>query len=298
MRIVYLGTTDFAVTVLELLASSEHAPSLVVTRPDRPKGRGRQTSPPPVAEAARRLGIPVEQPEDVNGEEARAAITGAGAQAVCICAYGALLKEPLLSDHDMLNVHPSLLPRWRGAAPVERAIQAGDARTGVSIMRPVAELDAGPVFASREEPIAADDDYGSLAPRLARLGGELLVEVLGRRPDPVPQTEDGATYAEKVRREERELDPGRPADELARTVRAFHPHIGTWLEAGPQGRLGVRRAAPAPKGPEQGSLEDAGGRLLLGTAEGALELLEVQPPGGRAMTAADYLRGHGPLSVA
>jgi methionyl-tRNA formyltransferase len=297
---VYVGTSDFAVTVLERLAESRHRPALVVTRPDRPKGRGRRMLPPPVAPAARGLGIEVIQPEDLGSREVRDRIAAADPEAVCVCAYGAMIREPLLSEHPLLNVHPSLLPRWRGAAPVERAIAAGDTQTGVSIISLVAELDAGPIHLARAEPIAADDDYGSLAPRLARLGGELLVETLDTRPEPRPQAVEGLTYAEKISPEERRLDPSRPPDELARTVRALNPHIGTWVETGPQGRLGVRRAAPAPEGPvpPPGELAASYGRLLLGADGGALELIEVKPPGGRAMAAPDYIRGHAQQSEA
>ena len=294
MRTVYLGTSDFAVTVLERLAESPHRPALVVTRPDRPKGRGRKLAPPPAAEAARALGIEVLQPEDVNGEEARAAIAAAGPEAVCICAYGALLKEPLLSEHPMLNVHPSLLPRWRGAAPIERAIEAGDEETGVSIMRPVAEMDAGPVCLARVEPIEHADDYGSLAPRLARLGGELLVEALDTAPPFVEQPGEGVTIAPKIAGEDRRLDPALDAAAAWRRVRALNPHIGTYVDLPGGERLGVRRAAltdAPPPPPSELSAED--GRLLAGFVDAALELLEVQPPGGRPMDAAAYLRGHG-----
>src|SRR5262249_40401622 len=142
---VYLGTSEFAVAVLRSLASSRHRPSLVVTRPDRPKGRGRRLASPPVADAARELGIDLLQPLDVSAPEVAARIAADAPEAVCVCAYGALIKEPLLSAHEMLNVHPSLLPRWRGAAPVERAMMAGDPETGVSIMRVTAGLDSGPV---------------------------------------------------------------------------------------------------------------------------------------------------------
>src|SRR6476469_1361384 len=147
-----MGTSEFAVAVLRRLDDSPHSPALVVTRPDRPRGRGRKLLPPPVAEAARDLGLELYQPDSVNSDEARARISGALPDEVLICAFGALIKDPLLSDHPMLNVHPSLLPRWRGAAPVERAIEAGDAVTGVSIMRPVEAMDAGPVCLQREEP--------------------------------------------------------------------------------------------------------------------------------------------------
>ena len=275
------------------LAAGEHRPELVVTRPDRRRGRGRRLAAPPVGEAARELGIELAQPESVNSDEARQRIASARPEAVCVCAFGALVKEPLLSDYEMPNVHPSLLPRWRGAAPVERAIEAGDAETGVSIMRLTAGLDEGPVYLQRAEPIAREDDYGSLAERLARLGGELLVEVLDTRPEPSPQPEEGATYAAKIERHERRLDPERAAEELERKVRALNPHVGTYLEIGTDDRLGVRRAAagPADPGAEPGELVQKDDRLSLSTAAGALELLEVQPPGGRPMPGAAWLRG-------
>src|SRR3954463_11894346 len=173
--VVFLGTSDFAADVLRALAQTpEHRPMLVVTRPDAKQGRGRKIGPPPVAVAARELGIDVDQPASVNDDQARARIAAVQPTAVVLCAFGALVKEPLLSDYDILNVHPSLLPRWRGAAPVERAMMAGDAQTGVSIMRLVAELDAGPVYAQGTEPILPTDDYAALSARLQRLSVALL----------------------------------------------------------------------------------------------------------------------------
>jgi methionyl-tRNA formyltransferase len=287
-----MGTSDFAVAVLRRLAESPHAPALIVTRPDKPRGRGRHTLPPPVAEAARELGIEVFQPDSVNSDEARARIAAAEPDEVLICAFGALIKDPLLSEHAMLNVHPSLLPRWRGAAPIERAIEAGDEVTGVTIMRPTAELDAGPICLQREEPIGPGDDFGTLSPRLAELGGELLVETLDKRPQCTPQPEDGVTIAPKIEPDERRLDPSAGAELLVRRVRALNPHIGTWIELNASERLGVRRARVAPVSAAPGALVEEDGRLLWGCAGGALELLVVQPPGGRAMDAADYLRGH------
>ena len=288
-----MGTSEFAGTVLKRLAASGHHPVLAITRPDRQRGRGRRIQSPPVADAARELAIEVAQPEDVNAEDARALVAAAAPDAVVICAYGALIREPLLSAHEMLNVHPSLLPRWRGAAPVERAIEAGDSETGVSIMRPVAELDAGPVFAKRAEPIHPDDDYGSLAGRLAELSGELLTEVLTEPRDAVPQPPEGVTYAAKIERDDRRLDTDRPAEALERWVRALRPHVGAYAELAGGERLGVRRAAVAgaSQAPAAGELEFREDSLLLGTAGGALELLEVHPAGGRAMDAAAYARG-------
>lgn len=293
MRTVFLGTSGFAVAVLRRLAESAHRPALVVTRPDRPRGRGRALAPPPAADAARALGIDLLQPRSVNAGEALERIAAARPEAVCICAYGALIKEPLLSAYQMLNVHPSLLPRWRGAAPVERAIEAGDAETGVSIMRPTAELDAGPVCLQRAEPILPDDDYGSLAGRLERLAGELLLEALDTQPPFREQPSDGVTYAEKIEAGDRRLDPQLPAAALERRVRALTPHVGAHADTAEAGRLGVRRAAVPADSPAlpPGRLAAADGRLFLGCAGGALELLEVQPPGKRAMEAAAYLRG-------
>jgi methionyl-tRNA formyltransferase len=288
MRTVYLGTSSFAATVLERLASSAHRPQLVVTRPDRPRGRGRRLAPPPVADAARALGLELYQPENVNDEQARARISAAQPDELVVCAFGALIKEPLLSEHALLNVHPSLLPRWRGAAPVERAIMAGDDQTGVSIMRVTAGWDSGPVCLAGTEPIAPDDTYGTIAIRLQTLGSDLLLRALDERPDFVEQPEDGITYAEKIGPGDRTLDPAAPAELNDRVVRALSPHIGTRVELPDGSFLGVLRAAvrePAAAGP----LCADDGRLLLG----GLELLEVQPAGGRPMEAAAYLRGHG-----
>jgi methionyl-tRNA formyltransferase len=294
MRTVYLGTSDFAATVLDRLAASAHRPHLVVTRPDARRGRGQKLAPPPVAETARLLGIEVFQPDDVNSEEARSTIADAEPDTVAICAYGALIKEPLLSAHEMLNVHPSLLPRWRGAAPVERAIEAGDEETGVTIMRPTAEYDAGPIAVQRSEAIRPDDDYGSLAARLAALGGELLVEALDLEPVFREQPESGVTYAAKIGAEDRLLDPALTADMLERRVRALRPHIGAYVELPWDERLGVNRAAlAAGEGPAPGELATADGRLLYGAASGALELCEVHPAGRRPMEAEAWIRGYG-----
>jgi methionyl-tRNA formyltransferase len=294
MRTVYLGTSDFAATVLDRLAVSAHRPQLVVTRPDARRGRGRRVAPPPVAERARLLGIELFQPGDVNDDAARERIASAQPESVLICAYGALIKDPLLSEHQMLNVHPSLLPRWRGAAPIERAVEAGDEETGVTIMRPVAELDAGPIAVQRAEAIRPDDDYGSLSERLAALGGELLVEALEEQPAFRDQPEGGVTYAEKIGAEDRRLDPELTADLLERRVRALRPHIGAYIELPGGERLGVTRAALATiAGPSPGELAVNDGRLLYGARAGALELCEVHPSGRRPMDAEAWIRGYG-----
>ena len=293
MRTVYLGTSDFAAVVLKRLADSPHRPALVVTRPDRPRGRGRKLASPPVADAARELGIALDQPASVNHESALATIEAALPEAVCVCAFGALITEPLLSRYPILNVHPSLLPRWRGAAPVERAIMAGDELTGVSIMQLVQLLDAGPVCAQATEPIRPEDTYGSLAARLAALGGNLLVQTLDRRPPCTAQDDALATYAHKLTPEDRELDPSRSAAELERVARALTPHIGAHVVLGDGSRLGVSVARVASgDAPPVGVVSFEGPVPVLGCAEGALELVEVQPPGGRPMSGEDYLRGH------
>ncbi len=296
MRTVYLGTSDFAAAVLRRLAGSAHAPKLVVTPPDRRSGRGRRSQPPPAARAAAELDLPLLQVESVNDPAANEEIRAAEPQAVAVCAFGQLIREPLLSEWPLLNVHPSLLPRWRGAAPIERAIMAGDERTGVSIMRVTAGLDSGPVALREEVPIGADDDFESLSAKLATLGGELLVEALDRQERGglsfEEQDEDATTYAEKIEAGERRLDPGRPAAELARTVRALTPHVGAYVETGADDRLGVKRARPVDVSVRQGEMKAEWGALLLGCSRGALRLEVVQPAGGKPMAADAYLRGH------
>ncbi len=276
MRIAYLGTTAFAAGILARLAESAHRPVLAVTRPDRPAGRGRRLASPPVAEVARELGLELDQPESVNGEEARARIAAAAPDVLVVCAFGALITEPLLADRPILNVHPSLLPRWRGAAPVERAIMAGDRETGVCIMRLTAGLDSGPVCLRGAEPIAPDDTYGTLAPRLEQLGGELLLRALdagvaGWRWEEQPA--EGVTYAEKIGPADRTLDPAASPAEQERVVRALAPHIGARVALEDGSFLGVERSRVSD--------------------DGTLELIAVKPPGGRPMPFADYARGRG-----
>lgn len=292
--VVYLGTSEFAAAVLDALAAGPHRPALVITRPDRPAGRGRRLTPPPVAEAARRLDIALSQPDSVNSEEARAQIAALKPDAVCVCAFGALIREPLLSDHELLNIHPSLLPRWRGAAPVERAIMAGDERTGVCVMRVVAELDAGPVYACEPEPILPDDDFGSLSARLQPLAAALLTRVLAEGPAPKAQPATGETYAEKITAEDRELDGARmTAHELDRVVRALHPHIGARVRLDGGDWLGVERATVVMEaGAEPGRLFGGDTGLMLACTVGALRLDVVRPAGGRPMAGDAFLRGH------
>jgi methionyl-tRNA formyltransferase len=268
-RIGVAATAPLGADVLERLAE-KHDVAFLITRPDRPQGRGRRVGAPPAKEAAERLGIDVRQPERLDES-----VELGDVEAVVVAAYGALIPESLLERALWLNVHPSLLPRWRGAAPVERAIMAGDSQTGVTIHRTTRELDAGPIAAQQAFPIAPDDDAGSVYAKAGAVAAELLDEVL-EKPDFRPQPENGATYAERLTAADRELDWTRPPEELLNRIRALSPHIGA--RGVVDGRtLTVWRAVPA--GPE--SALTAGG----------LELLEVQPEGRRRMTSEEYLRG-------
>lgn len=273
---------------------------LVVTRPPRPKGRGRTLQHPPVAEAADTLGIELFQPVDVNDPESVERIRATDPAALTVCAYGAIVKEPLLSAWPIFNVHPSLLPRWRGAAPVERAIAAGDQQTGVSIMRLVEALDAGPVCA--QTAISIDDrNYGDVASELAELGGEMLVEALDAQESGTiawtDQNEMGGevavTYAEKIERDDRVLKPGTTtAGAMIATIRALNPHIGAVLQTVGGDPLRVETARPAAASVPSGKAVEVDGRLLIGASDGAIELLRVRPAGGKTMDVESYLRGN------
>jgi methionyl-tRNA formyltransferase len=217
-RIAVAATAPFGADVLERLAE-RHEIAYLLTRPDRPRGRGRQVAAPPAKEVAERLGIPVRQPERLD-----AGFEPEVETAVAV-AYGLLVPPDVLARARWLNVHPSLLPRWRGAAPVERALMAGNEETGVSIIELVEELDAGPIAAQRSFPVGPEDDAGTVYARAAEVGSELLEQVLPS-PSFTPQPEAGVTYAEKLTAADRELDWSQPAEELERRVRALSPHIG------------------------------------------------------------------------
>jgi len=296
LALAYLGTSDFAATVLRRLVADGEAPELIVTPPDRAQGRGRRLQPPPVALAAAELGLPLHQTEDVNSVESVAALAAVDTDLAMVCAFGQLVGVELLERIEMLNVHPSLLPRWRGAAPIERAIMAGDERTGMAIIRLVETLDAGPVALCEELAIDPGEHFDSLAARLAELGGELAVRAIrGHRAGTlcfIEQDEERTTYAAKIDPGERRLDPARSATELSRVVRALNPHIGAYLDLAEGGRLAVVSARPIEEGVAAGKLQSDGHRLLLGCGAGTLLLEEVRPAGKRAMPAADYLRGH------
>jgi methionyl-tRNA formyltransferase len=267
----------------------------VIAPPDRKQGRGRKLASPPVADVARELGIELLQTGDANEDSTLGAVRAAEPEAIGICAFGQLIREPLLSLRPMFNVHTSLLPRWRGAAPIERALMAGDSETGVTIFELEAGLDTGPVALEQSEPIQRSDTYGTLAPRLAAIGGRLLVETFDRLEagtlELTAQPDVGVTYAEKIDPAERRLDPARPAAELVNVVRAFTPHIGAFVELEGGDRLGLTEVAVADVQAPAGELLADGDRLLLGTSDGTLELLEVKPAGKQAMLASAYLRG-------
>jgi methionyl-tRNA formyltransferase len=295
-RTVFLGTSDFAATVLRRLTDSPHRPQLVVTPPDRHRGRGQHRKPPPAADAAAELDLPLLQAESVNSPEAVEAIGSSSPDAAVVCAFGQLIREPLLSELEMLNVHPSLLPRWRGAAPIERAMMAGDPVTGVSVMRVTEGLDSGPVALQEQTAIEENENFGALSSRLADLGGEMIVRALDLKEagslELSEQDDEQATYAEKIEPAERRLDASRPAEELARTVHALTPHVGAYLELEGGDRLGVRAAGAERGSAAPGSLEERDDSLWLGCGEGLLRLDVVQPPAGRPMAADAFVRGH------
>jgi len=297
-RIVFMGTPAFAVPVLKALADVYQVVG-VVTQPDQPAGRGQRLTPPPVKQVAAVRGLPLSQPQSLRTPEALAQLATWRPQVIVVAACGYLLPQAVLDlpPHGCLNVHPSLLPRWRGAAPVPAAILADDKVTGVTIMQMDAGVDTGPILAQREEPIRPNDTGVTLGERLARLGAEVLIETL-----PLylagelrlrPQPEEGVTYARQLCKEDGQLDWSRPAAELERRVRAFTPWPGaftTW-----RGRsLKVLRVAPLPHwrgDAPPGTVVALAGGTAVATGEGVLRLEEVQLAGKRPMSIGDFLRG-------
>jgi methionyl-tRNA formyltransferase len=261
-RIAVAASAPFGADVLERLAR-QHDVALLLTRPDKPRGRGRKLAATPAKEVADRLGIPVQQPSRLDEQ------VDIPVDTVVVAAYGLLIPESLLSRALWLNVHPSLLPRWRGAAPVERALMAGDVRTGVTIHRTTPELDAGPIAAQETFAIGPEDDAGAIFDRSAEIAARLLDGVIAQ-PEFEPQPEDGVTYAEKITPEDRELDLSLPAHELVNRIRALSPHIGA--RAVVDGRPLIVWNARVGDDDE-------------------LELLEVQPEGKRRMAYDEYRRG-------
>lgn len=290
MKLVFFGTPADAVPALEALHAAGHEVALVVTQPDRRRGRGSEPSPSPVREAAETLGLAVRTPE--KSHEVVDEVAAVGADVGVVVAFGQLLPPALLEavPHGFVNVHFSLLPRWRGAAPVERAMLAGDRETGVCIMALEAGLDTGPVFARERTPIGGSETAGELRARLVALGTDLLVATLPRVPEvtPAPQTGE-PTYADKLTVEEFELDWEQSAEELARIVRSGNPRPGAWTTDHGT-RLKVWRVRPlsACIDAEPGTVF---GHTRVATGDGALELVEVQPEGRRAMDANAWLAG-------
>ncbi|WP_018946676.1 methionyl-tRNA formyltransferase [Thioalkalivibrio sp. AKL17] len=304
-RIVYAGTPDFAVPALEALIAAGHPPVAVYTQPDRPAGRGRKLRPGPVKQAATAAGIPVEQPESLRDPQARARLAEWQPDLLVVAAYGLILPRAVLEIPPLggVNIHASLLPRWRGAAPIHRAILAGDDETGVCLMQMAPGLDTGPVHACWRLPLGPRVTTGEVHDALARMGAELLVERLPAiaRGESVPEPQDDAraTYADKLEKDEARLDWDQPAGELDRRVRAFDPWPVAWTRM-PDGEAVLRIHAarpveaaqaatmtPADAGP--GTIVAAGGEGVdVVTGDGLLRLERVQLPGRRPVSAGDW----------
>jgi methionyl-tRNA formyltransferase len=297
MRLVFAGTPRFAVPALDALAAAGHELAGVLTQPDRPAGRGLAAVAGPVKQAAERRGVPVLQPQTLKDAAAQARLAALAPDALVVAAYGLILPQAVLDIPRLgaLNIHASLLPRWRGAAPIERALLAGDRVTGVCIMQMEAGLDTGPVLLREEVPIAEDDTAGTLHDKLATLGARLVVAALeglaAATLRPKPQPAEGVSYAAKIGKHELRLDWTRSATELERRVRAFNPAPGAAARAG-GAELKIWRAAVAAARGEPGAVIDADATgILVACGEGALRLLELQRAGGRRLPAAAFQRG-------
>jgi len=295
-RIAFFGTPPFAVPALRA-CQAVGTVVLVVTQPDRPRGRGQHVTPSAVKAEAERSTLPVLQPPKLKGTDFGERLRAMRLDVAVVAAYGRILPTDVLTAPRLgcVNVHASLLPRWRGAAPIQWAIASGDAETGVCLMQMEAGLDTGPVLALRRTPILAGDTSETLQQRLSGLGGALVREELPRflagRLTPQPQPEEGVTLARLVEKDDGRMDWTRPAIELERQVRAFVPWPGAWTQLGPQ-LLKVWRAEVVPGAAPAGTVLAAHGALDVATGDRALRLLEVQPEGRRRMTAAEFLSGH------
>ena len=306
MRIIFAGTPDFALPSLRAAAQRNEVVA-VYTQPDRPAGRGRGLTASPVKREAIARGIPVLQPETLKGELMQDVLRQLAPDLMVVVAYGLILPRKVLAipRHGCWNVHASLLPRWRGAAPIQRAIEAGDADTGVCLMQMEAGLDTGPVLLSQSTPIHAEETGGQLHDRLAELGAQVLSDGLGllragMRPVPRPQPEAGVTYAHKLEKEEARLDWSQSADLLARKVRAFEPWpVAEAMVAGERLRIHGAIAIDLNHNAAPGALLAASRQGIdIACAQGALRLRVVQRDGGKAITAADYLNARRDLVVA
>lgn len=290
MRVVFMGTPEFSVPVLAALAA-HHEVVAVYSQPPRPAGRGKKDRPTPVHMKALELGLPVRTPLNFRAEEDRAAFAALGADVAVVVAYGLILPQALLDAprHGCLNIHASLLPRWRGAAPIHRAIMAGDAETGLCIMQMEAGLDTGPVLLRATTPIGATETTGALHDRLSEMGARLILEALDRLDTlpPEPQPEAGVTYAAKIDKAEARIDWTRPAADLVRQVNGLSPFPGAWCLAGEE-RLKLLRAAPAAGSGTPGQVLDG---FTVACGSGALEVLEAQREGKRPMPATEVLKG-------
>ncbi|HEY5458383.1 MAG TPA: methionyl-tRNA formyltransferase [Sphingomicrobium sp.] len=291
MRIIFMGSPDFAVPTLDALVDAGHEVVAAYTQPPRPAGRGKSKRPTPVEERAGELGIEVRSPKSLKGEAEQEAFAELEADVAVVAAYGLILPQPIL-DAPMLgclNVHGSLLPRWRGAAPVQRAIMAGDEATGVTIMQMEAGLDTGPMLLKRALEIE-DKNAAQLTEELAKLGAVMMVEVLADLPEfePIEQPDDGVTYAAKISKEEARIDWSRPAAELVRQVQGLAPFPGAWFEANGE-RIKLLAADVASGRGAPGEVIDD--RLTIGCGNGALRPTQVQRAGKGVMSAEELLRG-------
>ncbi len=294
--VVFMGSPEFALPTLRSLAG-QYPLSGVVTQPDRPAGRGKWLTPPPVKTLAQELGLPVIQPERLKAPEAMQQLRQWAPDLIVVAAFGQILRPDVLNlpKYGCVNVHASMLPRWRGAAPIQAAILAGDAWTGTTIMRMDAGIDTGPILGQRAVPILPDDTAGFLSQRLAALGAELLSEVLPRflsgELQPQPQSESGATYAPMLKKEDGLLDFSRPALELARRVRALNPWPGAYTLWQGQPLKVLRAHAVGEAGRQPGEHLVYERMPGIGTGEGVLVLDEVHPAGKKPMPGGDFLRG-------
>jgi methionyl-tRNA formyltransferase len=293
MRLIYMGTPDFAVPALDALVAAGHEIAAVYAQPPRPAGRGQKPRPGAVAARAEALGLPLRTPARLRDSAAQAEFAALGAEVAVVAAYGLILPPPVLAApaRGCLNIHASLLPRWRGAAPVQRAILAGDTETGVSIMAMEAGLDTGPVLLREAIPIGPTDTAGTLTDRLAFLGARLIVEALDRIDAlaPVPQPEAGVTYAAKIDKAEARIDWSLPAAEVDRRIRGLAPFPGAWCAIGGE-RVKLLLSGLAEGAGAPGTvLDDA---LAVACGSGAVRLLALQRAGGRPLPAAEFLRGN------